>query len=96
VHLVVPKNEYAKMAKGVGYTLHPVNAVAGYQWKVKDGLAITREASLEEKLDSLQRRVDKLEQRLKELEKQKATNRRRGDGTRRDNQSKTESGNAGQ
>jgi hypothetical protein len=71
--LVVPKSEYARMAQGVAYTIHPVNAVAGYQWKVNDVVTITREESLEEKFESLQRRVQKLEQRVKELEKKKAT-----------------------
>ena len=57
--LVVPRDEYAKLAKEVNYTLHPLNAVGGYQWKVKDGVTIRREASLEEKLDGLIQRVDK-------------------------------------
>jgi hypothetical protein len=39
--LLVPKGEYAKMAKGVAYTIHPLNAVAGYQCKVKEGLTIS-------------------------------------------------------
>ncbi|HZV04520.1 MAG TPA: hypothetical protein VE999_05470 [Gemmataceae bacterium] len=53
----------------MAYTIHPVNAAAGYQWKVRDGLTIIREASLEERLEDLQQTVDKLEQRVKELEK---------------------------
>jgi hypothetical protein len=94
--LVVPKSEYAKMAKGVIYTVHPVNATEGYQWKVKDGLTITREASWEEKFDSLQQRVEKLERRLQELEKQKGTNEPRGHGTGQGDGSRGERGNAGQ
>jgi hypothetical protein len=43
LEVVIPPAEYAKMAKGVAYTLHPVNAAKGYVWKVNDGLAITRE-----------------------------------------------------
>jgi hypothetical protein len=70
--LVIPKGEYAKLAKGVAYTIHPVNAVADYQWKVKKGLTIRRELSLEERLDELQERLEKLEKRLAEWEKKKA------------------------
>jgi hypothetical protein len=72
--LVVPKGEYARMAKGVAYTIHPVNATAGHQWKVKDGLTITREVSLEEQLETLQQRLDKLEHRVQESEKKKGGN----------------------
>ena len=61
----------AKKAKGAAYTIHPANAVADYQWKVKEGLTIKQEPSAEEKLDALQERVDKLEKRLEELEKKK-------------------------
>jgi RNA polymerase sigma factor (sigma-70 family) len=70
--LAVPKSEYVKMAKGVAYTIHPINSTAGYQWTVKDGLTISREGSLEEKFDRLQQKVDKLEQRVEELERNKA------------------------
>jgi hypothetical protein len=59
------------MAKGVVYAIHPVNGVADYQWKVKDGLTIkrdTRELSAE-RLDTLQEQVNKLEKRLEELER---------------------------
>jgi hypothetical protein len=69
--VVIPPQEFAKMAKGVAYTIHPVNAAADYQWKVKEGLTIKREPSAEEKLDALQERLDKLEKRLEELEKKK-------------------------
>ena len=41
--VTIPSAEYAKMAKGTPYTLHPVNGKAGYAWKVKDGLTFTRE-----------------------------------------------------
>jgi hypothetical protein len=43
IHLVVPSGEFAKMAKGVPYTLHPVNSNPRYQWKVREGVTITRE-----------------------------------------------------
>ena len=76
--LIVPRDQYAKMARGVTYTIHPVHAVGGYEWKVKDGVTITREASLEEKLDGVIERVDKLEKRLQEIERQKAKSEQRG------------------
>ena len=69
--LVISKDEYAKMAKGVAYTIQPVNSKANYQWKVKAGLTVTRELSLEEKLDALQERLDDLEKRSEEVEKKK-------------------------
>jgi hypothetical protein len=69
--IVIPKEEFAKMTQGVAYTLHPANSVADYQWKVKKGLTITREVSMEEKLDALQKKVEKLEKRVEELEKKK-------------------------
>ena len=40
--LILPE-EFKKMAKGVAYTIHPVNGKPGYTWKVKEGLTITRE-----------------------------------------------------
>ncbi len=43
LEMVIPPAEYAKMAKGVAYALQPVNAVKDYAWKVRDGLAITRQ-----------------------------------------------------
>jgi hypothetical protein len=69
--IVISQKEFAKMVKGVAYSIQPVNSVADYQWKVKEGLTITREPSLEEKLEILQERLDKLEKRLKELERRK-------------------------
>jgi hypothetical protein len=41
--VLIPSAEYATMAKGVPYTLHPVNGRPGYAWKVKEGLTFTRE-----------------------------------------------------
>jgi hypothetical protein len=43
LEVVIPPAEYAKMAKGVAYTLHPVNGNKGYEWKVADGVTLTRE-----------------------------------------------------
>jgi hypothetical protein len=42
LEVVIPPGEYAKMARDVAYTLHPVNAAKGYEWKVRDGLTLTR------------------------------------------------------
>jgi hypothetical protein len=42
LEVVIPPAEYAKMAEGVAYMLHPVNKTKGYTWKVRDGLTITR------------------------------------------------------
>ncbi len=42
LEVVITPAEYAKMAIGVAYTLHPVNAAGDYVWKARDGLAITR------------------------------------------------------
>ena len=40
--MVIPAAEYAKMTNGT-YTLHPVNGTKGYQWKVCEGLKLTRQ-----------------------------------------------------
>ena len=42
MEVLIPAEEFAKMAKGVAYTIHPINGKAGYTWKVKDGLTIAR------------------------------------------------------
>jgi hypothetical protein len=42
IEVVIPPDEFAKMAKGVSYTLHPVNANPRYRWKVREGVTITR------------------------------------------------------
>ena len=62
--LVIPKSEYAKMAKSVDYSIQPVNSVSNFLWKVKGGLSVSRELSIEETLDALKERLDKLEKRL--------------------------------
>jgi hypothetical protein len=41
--VVIPPTEYAKMAKGVAYTLHPLNGKKGHEWKVGDGARLTHE-----------------------------------------------------
>jgi hypothetical protein len=69
IEVVIPQDQLAKMAKGVAYTLQPVNAVPGYTWKVKEGVAVIRALTLEEKVEALQEKLDKLEKRLDGLEK---------------------------
>ncbi len=43
LEVVIPADELAKMARGVAYTVHPVNGRKGGEWKVRDGLTVTRE-----------------------------------------------------
>jgi RNA polymerase sigma factor (sigma-70 family) len=43
IMVLIPSVEYAKMEKGTPYTLHAANGRPGYQWKVKEGLTLTRE-----------------------------------------------------
>jgi hypothetical protein len=43
LEVIIPAANYAKMTKGVAYTLHPVNGRKGYEWKVQSGLSVTRE-----------------------------------------------------
>jgi Transglutaminase-like superfamily len=43
LEVVIPAAEYAKLAKSVAYTLHPLNGKKGYEWKVQDGLTIVRD-----------------------------------------------------
>jgi hypothetical protein len=43
MEVVVAADEMKKMEKGVAYTLHPVNGKKGYEWKVGDGVTVTRE-----------------------------------------------------
>jgi hypothetical protein len=42
IRLVVPREEFAKMAKDVAYTLHPANAKADCKWSVKEGVTVTK------------------------------------------------------
>jgi hypothetical protein len=43
LEVIIPAAEYARMARGVAYTLHPVNGKKGYEWKLGDGVRLTRE-----------------------------------------------------
>jgi hypothetical protein len=43
LEVAIPAAEYAKMASGVAYTLHPANAKEGYEWRVRDSVTVTRE-----------------------------------------------------
>jgi RNA polymerase sigma factor (sigma-70 family) len=43
LEMIIPAAEYAKMAKGVAYSLHPVNGKTGYEWKVSEGVKLTRD-----------------------------------------------------
>jgi hypothetical protein len=42
LEVLIPPADYARMAKGVPYTLHAVNGKNGYEWQVKGGLTLTR------------------------------------------------------
>jgi hypothetical protein len=42
LEIVIPPSEFAKMAPGVPYTLHPVNGKPGYAWSVRDGVTLMR------------------------------------------------------
>jgi RNA polymerase sigma factor (sigma-70 family) len=42
IEVVIPPEEYAKMEPNVVYTLQPLNDVAGYEWKVKGRVTITK------------------------------------------------------
>jgi len=41
--IVIPKDDFAKLVKGVAYTLHAQNGHKGYAWRVAEGLTVTRE-----------------------------------------------------
>ena len=42
IEVVIQPEEYAKMAPNVVYMLEPLNGVAGYGWKVKGRVTITK------------------------------------------------------
>src|SRR5262249_41315892 len=42
LEVVIPTAAYGKMAQGVEYTLHPVNGKPGDEWKVREGVKLTR------------------------------------------------------
>jgi hypothetical protein len=43
MEVMIPAAEFAKMARGVRYTIHPANGSKGYGWRVREGLTVTRE-----------------------------------------------------
>jgi hypothetical protein len=43
LEVVIPAADFARMARGVAYTLHPANEKKNYQWKVRDGVKLTRD-----------------------------------------------------
>jgi hypothetical protein len=43
VEVVIPPAEYARMASGLAYSLHPVNGRQGYEWKVREEVRLTRQ-----------------------------------------------------
>jgi hypothetical protein len=43
MEVTIPPAEFAKMARGVAYTIHPTNSTKDYSWKVRPGLTVTRE-----------------------------------------------------
>jgi hypothetical protein len=71
LEVAIPREEYARMAKDVPYTLHPVNSVPGYRWKVKEGVTLARRPTLEERLEKILERLEKLERRMEALEKKR-------------------------
>lgn len=67
--VVIPPDQFARMAKEVAYTLHPAAPGKEYHWEVKGELRISRQLTTEEKLDAVLERLDHLEKRVQELEK---------------------------
>jgi hypothetical protein len=67
MEVLIPADEFAKMATGVAYTLYPMNAVADYRWEVKDGLTVTRPTTPEEKIGAPPERLDRLEKPVEAL-----------------------------
>jgi hypothetical protein len=43
LEVIIPPAGYARMARGVAYTLHPAKSTKGYAWKVGEGVRVTRE-----------------------------------------------------
>jgi hypothetical protein len=43
IEVIIPAAEFAKMAKGIAYTLEPVNSKKDYRWQVRDGVTISRD-----------------------------------------------------
>jgi hypothetical protein len=71
LELTIPPAEFAKIARGMPYSLRPVNAVPGYRWRVKEGVTLTLEPPPEETLKAILERLDRLEKRIADLEKNK-------------------------
>ncbi len=69
MEVLIPAADFAGMAAGVPYTLHPANRANGYVWKVRPGLTVTLQPTLEERFEAMRRRVEQLEKRLEALEK---------------------------
>jgi hypothetical protein len=42
IHLHIPPQEFAKMAKGVDYTLHPAKSQGDYVWRVGEEIVVSR------------------------------------------------------
>jgi hypothetical protein len=42
LEVVIPAADYARMARGVPHSLHPANSKKDYQWKVSEGVKLTR------------------------------------------------------
>jgi hypothetical protein len=45
IEVIISRDEYAKMEPGLAYTLAPRNEVAGYEWKMKGQVTITKKIS---------------------------------------------------
>lgn len=43
MEVTISREEFAKMAKSVPYTIEPVNGKKGYEWKVREGVTVTRD-----------------------------------------------------
>jgi hypothetical protein len=67
--VVVPAEEFAKMAVDTPYTIQPANGNPGYSWSVKRGVTVSRQPSPEEKIETLERKIEQLERRLDALER---------------------------
>jgi RNA polymerase sigma factor (sigma-70 family) len=72
--LVIPKEEYAKMAPGVEYSINPANSTAGYQWKITGGLTIRRGPSSDNTVDALHKSAlqTKLAEEKRRLQEQES------------------------
>jgi hypothetical protein len=42
LEIVIPREEFARMQPGIAYTLTPRNEVAGYEWKTKGRVTVTK------------------------------------------------------